>query len=237
MRGGSSDSPFFVRYNRVMAKSVSLDCVILKRFDLGETDRVLTVFSREQGKVSVLAKGVKRIVSRKAGSVEIGNNSRLFVFEGKNFYILQEVKVLHPFLTLGTQLPIFKYGYYVLELVDKLTQPEEQNESVYRLLVEMLQILNTNPRKIFIRAFEIKLLHRLGFLTVTGVDVQTGAIAGADFLDDESLDLLISLQEESWQSIAALEMNEDIAYRIEQFMKFRLEMVIERDLKSLFFFD
>ncbi len=217
-----------------MSKSFVLDCVVLKRFDLGEADRVLTVFSRELGKVSVIAKGVRRIVSRKAGSVEIGNNSRIFVFEGKNFFILQEVKVLHAFLTLGTQLPIFKYGYYVLELVDRLTQPEEQNESVYRLLVEILKILNANPRKIFIRAFEMKILHRLGFLTV---DTQAGSISGSEFLDDESLDLLIHLQEDGWAVIAGMGMSEDSSFRLEQFLKFRLEMIIERELKSLYYFD
>ncbi|MDQ3098499.1 MAG: DNA repair protein RecO [bacterium] len=220
-----------------MSRSRSLDCVILKRFDLGEADRVLIVFSRELGKISVMAKGVRRIVSRKAGSVEIGNNSRIFVVEGKNFYILQEVKILHAFLTLGTQLPIFKYGYYVLELVDKLTQPEEQQESVYKLLVEILQILNINPRKIFIRAFEIKLLHRLGFLTVTGMDLQAGSISGSEFLDDDSLDLLMRLQEESWQDISEMDLSEDSAYRLEQFMKFRLQLLVERDLKSLYYFD
>jgi DNA repair protein RecO len=220
-----------------MSRSRSLDCVILKRFDLGEADRVLVVFSRELGKISVMAKGVRRIISRKAGSVEIGNNSRIFVIEGKNFYILQEVKVLSAFLTLGTQLPIFKYGYYVLELVDKLTQPEEQHEDVYRLLVEILQILNINPRKIFIRAFEVKLLNRLGFLTVTGMDLHAGSIAGSEFLDDDSLDLLIRLQEESWQDISEFELSEDSSYRLEQFMKFRLEMIVERDLKSLYYFE
>ncbi len=220
-----------------MSRAKSLDCVILKRFDLGEADRVLTVFSRELGKVSVIAKGVRRIVSRKAGSVEIGNNARLYVYEGKNFYILSEVKLLHAFLTLGTQLPIFKYGYYALELVDSLTQPEEHNEEVYKLLVEILQILNINPRKLFIRAFEIKVLNRLGFLTVTGLDLHAGSIAGAEFLDDDSLDLLIHLQEESWQEISELEMNEDSANRLEQFLKFRLERLLERSLKSLYYFE
>lgn len=220
-----------------MSKSRGLDCVVLKRFDLGEADRILTVFSREMGKVSVIAKGVRRIVSRKAGSVEIGNNCRILAIEGKNFFILQEVKVLHAFLTLGAQLPIFKYGYYVLELVDKLTQPEEQHEEVYRLLVEILQILNINPRKLFIRAFELKLLHKLGFLTITGLDLQAGSLAGSEFLDDEALDLLIRIQEDDWQSLVNLEMSADSSFRLEQFLKFRLEMVLDRELKSLYFFD
>jgi hypothetical protein len=220
-----------------MSQSLNLDCIVLKRFDLGESDRVLTVFSKQLGKVSVLAKGVKRIVSRKAGSVEIGNHVELFVYEGKNFYILTETKVLDTFLALKSDLATIKYGYYVLELVERLTAPEERNEFVFSLLIAILKILNTNPRKLFIRAFELKLLHSLGYLSISGIGLAEGDVAGSEFLDPESLDLLLKLQEGSWREISGLSMTQDQSERLEQFLKFRLERVAERGIKSLEFFE
>jgi hypothetical protein len=220
-----------------MAHSFSVGSVIVKRFDLGETDRVLTVFSKERGKVSVLAKGVKRIVSRRAGSVEIGNHCELYVYEGKNFYILTEVKLLDTFLALKSDLATVKYGYYILELVDRLTAPDEPQEHVFSLLIAILKILNTNPRKIFIRAFELKLLHSLGYLSISGIGLAEGTVAGSEFLDAESLNLLLTLQEGSWSDIATMSMDQEQSQRLEQFLQFRIERIAERTIKSLQFFE
>ena len=47
-----------------------LQGIILRRRDLGEADRLLTVFTRDRGKLNLLAKGVRRAASRKAGHIE-----------------------------------------------------------------------------------------------------------------------------------------------------------------------
>ena len=47
------------------------DAIILRRSDFGEADRLLTVFTPERGKLRLLAKGVRKTTSRKAGHVEL----------------------------------------------------------------------------------------------------------------------------------------------------------------------
>lgn len=220
-----------------MNRTHKLDGVILKRFDLNEADRVLTVFTREEGKVSVLAKGVKRVVSRKAGSVEVGNHSSLFVAQGANFYILSEVQVKDAYLKLKSNLATLKYAYYILELIDKLLPDAEPHEDVYRLLLEVLSLLDTQPRKIYIRAFEIKLLNKLGFFTARASELDSGAISGADYLSMEAAEILEELQNKPWQIIADLEVDEDTSERLRLFMQHRIRLVAEREIKSLGYFE
>lgn len=220
-----------------MNRTHKLDGVILKRFDLGETDRVLTVFTREEGKVSILAKGVKRVVSRKAGSVEVGTRSSLFVAQGSNFYLLHEVQVKDSFQQLKSNLATLKYAYYILELIDKLMPEHEAHEDVYRLLFDILSLMNSAPRKIYIRAFEIKLLNKLGYLSVRQQELDSGAIAGAEYLSVEASQILEEIQNSDWPQISEIELQEDTSERLRLFMQHRIRLVTEREIKSLGYFE
>ena len=71
--------------------------VILSHRNFGEADRILTIYTRDQGKVIALAKGVRRPKSRKAGHVELGNWSKIFVARGKNLDLLTEVELKRSF--------------------------------------------------------------------------------------------------------------------------------------------
>ncbi|MGC8781903.1 MAG: DNA repair protein RecO, partial [Anaerolineae bacterium] len=59
--------------------------IVLKRRDQGEADRLLTVLTRDRGKLSLLAKGVRRQASRKAGHIEPFTLVDLLVVKGRSF--------------------------------------------------------------------------------------------------------------------------------------------------------
>lgn len=76
---------------------IKVEGIILKRRNLGEADRILTVFSKNLGKISVLAKGVRRITSRRAGNVELLNRVSMYLHRAKSFLILTEAISLNTF--------------------------------------------------------------------------------------------------------------------------------------------
>lgn len=220
-----------------MHSSTLLSCVVLKGFDLGEADRILTVFSRQFGKISVMAKGLRRIKSRKAGSVEVATQANLFVAEGKNFFILQEVAVVSSFTNLKSSMGTLKYGYYVLELIDVLMPEHEAHETVFSLLIQILTLLDSHPRKIFIRAFEVKLMVELGYLAVDPEDLISGKISGSEFLSGSAIVALTLLQSGSWLEIEAMIIEDKDINAIQDFMKFRIEREGQRTINSLNYFD
>ena len=181
--------------------------IIVKRSNFGEADRILTVFSLQRGKITVLAKGVRRITSRRAGNVELLNRVQMYLYPGKNFLILTEATSLDTFQKLKEDLTLSTYAYHIIELVDKLTAENQENRDLYFHLVEVLKRLSKNPRQILIRAFEAKILTNLGF----------GSFDLANL---------------KWDEIEKLEINKKQALELEQTLRYTIERVIEGNLKS-----
>src|SRR3989339_1236692 len=142
---------------------IKVEGIILKRRNLGEADRILTVLTLQKGKISVLAKGVRRIASRRAGNVELLNRCLLYLHQAKTFLILTEASSIDTYQKLKEDLTLSTYAFHIIELVDKLTAENQENDMLYEHLVNVLQRLSRNPRQILVRAFEAKILTNQGF--------------------------------------------------------------------------
>lgn len=187
--------------------------VILKRRNFGEADRILTVFSLHRGKISVMAKGVRRITSRRAGNVELLNRVQMFLYPGKQFLILTEAESLDTFQKLKEDLTLSTYAYHLIELIDKLTAENQENRNLYIELVEVLKRLERNPRQILVRAFEAKILSNLGFV---------------GFKEE----LIKKLETSSWDEIEKMEVTKKEALELERILRYHVERVIEGKLNA-----
>lgn len=138
--------------------------VVLKGFNLGEADKILTIFTKHYGKIKVRAPGVRRITSRKAGNLELFNQVRIFVARGKTFDVLTEVEIINSFEKVRKDLKKISLFYYFAELVDRLTGEEQENQAVYELLVSAFGKITQGDslRKVAID-FQKKILEILGF--------------------------------------------------------------------------
>lgn len=203
-------------------QSLKTEGVILKRRNFGEADRILTVFSQKLGKVPVLARGVRKITSRRAGNVELLNRVVLYLHQGKNFYLLTEAEGLNTYQKIKEDLTLSTYAYHVIELIDRLLVENQENLIVYHNLLEVLQRLELNPRQIFIRAFELKLLSKMGFWSL-------GQVEG---LRPGTKELLEKLEHSKWESIDNLEIDREQAQELEMVLRSYIERVLERKLHS-----
>jgi DNA repair protein RecO (recombination protein O) len=154
-------------YNRRMAERERLyhaEVVILRRRDLGEADRLLTVYSREHGKLRQIAKGVRRPRSRKAGHLELFNRARLLVARGRELDIITQAEAVENYPTLHGDLLLVGFAGYAIELLDHFTVDAEQNENLYKLITETLGRLDQGeqPNSV-IRYYELRLLDEVGF--------------------------------------------------------------------------
>lgn len=201
--------------------------IVLKRRNFGEADRILTVFTLQRGKLSIIAKGVRRITSRRAGNVELLNRVSLYLYQGKGMPILTEAESIQTFPNLKENLKLSTVAYHIIELVDKLTAESQENRILYEQLLQVLKRLEKNPRQILIRAFEVKILTLMGFanfqeslgLHLEGVNVNIKS-------------LLKDLEIMSWDEIEKIKVNEKQALELERVLRYHLERVIEGSLKS-----
>ncbi len=145
-------------------RSLHTEVVVLRHSDWGEADRLLTLFSREAGKLRAVAKGVRKMRSRKAGHLEPFTRVKVLLARGRDFWIVTQAETVDAYLPIGEDLLRTAYAAYVLELVDRFIYEEGENRPLYQLLVDTLERASTLPDAFpAVRYFEIRLLDLLGF--------------------------------------------------------------------------
>ena len=91
-------------------RSLKVDAVILRHSDYGEADRLLTLFTREAGKLRAIAKGVRKMQSRKAGHLEPFTQVTLMLAQGHDLWIVTQAEATELYQPLRESLPVVKIG-------------------------------------------------------------------------------------------------------------------------------
>ncbi len=139
--------------------------IILKKTNFGEADLILTVLTKDIGKISILAKGARRPQSRFGGRLELFLWVRLLLVVSRSgLDIISEVTVLRYFRKIRDNLTKTGLAFYLAELVDKFLPPKEENYKVFKLLVKIFSLINQREVSfVLIHYFEIRLVELLGF--------------------------------------------------------------------------
>src|SRR3990167_4660571 len=95
--------------------------IIIKRKNFGEADRIITVLTRNHGKIQVKATGVRKIQSRRSSHVELLNHASLFIYKGRgSLPILTEAETIDSFQDIKNDLTKVGFAYHICELIDGL---------------------------------------------------------------------------------------------------------------------
>ncbi len=141
--------------------------IILKRTNAGETDRVVTVFSKEHGRMKVMAKGIRRVGSRRAAHLEVFSHVLLVLHKGKTWDLVTEATPIRTHAYLREHLTRVSHAYYLCELVDALLPERQEQPAVYQLLADALRTLNDERITDLTgngEQFALALLRQLGYL-------------------------------------------------------------------------
>jgi DNA repair protein RecO (recombination protein O) len=146
-------------------RSFRLEAVVLRHSDWGEADRLLVLYTREQGKVRAIAKGARKITSRKAGHLEPFTRVKLQLARGRDLLIVTQAETIEGYLPLREDLTLTGYAAYVIELLDRFVPDEEiAVPALFRLLTETLSRLASQADPwLAVRYYEMRLLDFLGF--------------------------------------------------------------------------
>jgi DNA repair protein RecO (recombination protein O) len=146
-------------------RSFRVEAVVLRHSDWGEADRLLTLYTRELGKVRAIAKGVRKVTSRKGGHLEPFTRVKLQLARGRDLLIVTQADMIEPYLPLREDLVKTGYAAYAAELLDRFVYEEETaNPAVFRLLTETFaRLVEYSDPWLPVRYFEMRLLDHLGF--------------------------------------------------------------------------
>ncbi len=140
------------------------EAIVLHRRDLGEADKILILFTPYLGRVSAVAKGVRKPTSRLGGHVELLTHSNMMLAQGRNLDIVTQSQIIHSFPGIRDNLERASYGFYAAELVERFTEERVENQPLFRLLLNILTHLEeTTLPDLAMRHFELHLLELVGY--------------------------------------------------------------------------
>lgn len=125
-------------------KRYSSEGIILARRNYSEADRILVIFSKNYGKISLIAKGVRKLNSRKRGHLEVFSHIKFAAAKGKNLDILTEAEIVDSFSKVRSELKKVAVAYYILEVVGRVTREDEKNDILYSNILKNLRMLKTS---------------------------------------------------------------------------------------------
>jgi len=146
-------------------RSFRVEAVVLRHADWGEADRMLTLYTRERGKVRAVAKGARRIKSRKAGHLEPFTRVTLQLAKGRDLFIITQADTLEAYMPIHESLEKTGQAAYLSELLDRFSfEDESENFAVFHLLTDTLgRIERDVDHWLAVRYFEVHLLDYMGF--------------------------------------------------------------------------
>jgi DNA repair protein RecO (recombination protein O) len=145
-------------------RSYRTQAIVLGHIEYGEADRILKLFTFKKGKITAIAKGVRKIRSWKAGHLEPFTRVTLFLAKGRNMDIVTQAETVDGYLGLREDLERVAYASYVVEVLDRFTYEEGQNVAIFRLLANTLKRLETHPNPAtVVHYYELRLLDLVGF--------------------------------------------------------------------------
>jgi len=145
-------------------RSFKTEGIVIKRSNYSEADRIVTIFTKQNGKIKIKATGVRKIASHRSPHIEPLNYCIFSLYQGKGMPVLTEVLSKECFPSLKKDLKRIGFAYHVCELIDGLCAENQESADIFMLLGRTLRKLSTQENlKEIIYEFELELLRLLGF--------------------------------------------------------------------------
>jgi len=225
--------------------------IVLGRIKLGEADRIVTIYTRSNGKVRAVAKGVRKTKSRFGGRLEPFTLVDLMFYRGRSLDTITAASVIESFSPVRDDYAAFTAASALAEVTDKVTEERERGFQTYSLLLAGLQALARGKVETIVPAFMVKLLSVSGYHPSLVVCAGCGeggglvgfgpglggAVCGSCRFEDESafrlspdrLQLLAHLLSSDFGQTAEPQATIDVTHALRRYAEYHLE----RPLRSL----
>jgi DNA repair protein RecO (recombination protein O) len=182
--------------------------LVLRGRQLGEADRIITLFTLERGKLDAVAKGVRRSRSHLAGRLEFLNECDFMMHRGRSLEVIVSAEIRTAAWSRLVEPARYAVASVLAELIDAFCEPDLALPDVYELLTGAVAALAAapSPRELLPR-FSLRLLEMLGLAPPLESCVRCGAPlpAGSVWLDAESGGVVDLGCKERWRDLPELE--------------------------------
>lgn len=138
--------------------------IVLKSMEYEEADKIVTIYTKNYGKITAIAKGVRKTKSKFGSSLEILTHSIFLIYKGRNIDIVSQTEILESFFSTCKEVIKFAFAANCIEVVNRLTEEREINIGLFNLLKEVLHYLKeSNDPKLLSLSFKWQTMSILGY--------------------------------------------------------------------------
>jgi DNA repair protein RecO (recombination protein O) len=153
--------------------------IVIRTTDYAETNKIVTLFTREWGKVGVMARGAKKTNSRLTAVTQPFTYGYFLVQRGRGLGGLQQGELISSMRSIREDIFLTAYASYVIDLTDKSTEEKKPNPFLFELLLQTLQYMNEGyDLDILVNIYEMKMLNVLGLYPVLDQCASCGRTEG-----------------------------------------------------------
>lgn len=138
--------------------------IVLKSIEYGDADKIVTIYTKNYGKVQAIAKGVRKTKSKFGSSLEILTDAIFLFYKGKNIDIISQTEILESFFSTCKDVKRFAFASNCAEIINKLTEERDTNIALFTLLKNTLHYLKkAKDPQLLNLAFKWKAITNLGY--------------------------------------------------------------------------
>jgi len=144
------------------------EAIVLKSIKFGDTSKIATLYTKNYGKIKVIAKGIRKPKSRLAGALQTFSHIQIVFYKKRSseIYLLSQSETLKSYQSLYKDLNRYVFASAALELLDRLITGEESNPQLFELILSTLSFMEICPEGSLEKSFcsyALKLAHLLGY--------------------------------------------------------------------------
>ena len=236
---------------------LSTAALVLRAQDHKEADQLLTVYTKAKGKMTVLAKGVKKNSSKLRGGLQLFGQTALTLAMGKGMPVVINAESMDIFPAIRADLTRISYAGYCAELLDRLLVSDEYDEAIFRLILQSMNLLSYIDPWIAAKTLEIRLLDALGSAPnldycqdcsrlLRPADKRLGTVGGAIcitcgkdrppgqivLLGTETMTLYQALRELPLTQLGHVYASQTARKQLEAYLDLQIDAIIEYPLKT-----
>lgn len=136
--------------------------IIIKRSNFSEADRLFSIYTRDYGKISAIAHGVRKTKSKLAGHLELFYLTDFQIHKGKNIDTVTGANLITRYDNLRNNKELINHTYYISELIYRSTHENLASREIFELTKNIFSVLNLENKEKMACYFELKLFDILG---------------------------------------------------------------------------
>lgn len=139
--------------------------IVVKEVGIGEADKIITIFTRNNGRVSAVVKGGKRPKSKLSAGSQLMCYGEYVLYSGKDMYTVNSCEVLESFYEIRNDMVKLTYTAHFMDIVLEIIQENQSSPKLLQLLLNSLYMLakTDKPPELVSRVFELRALSTAGY--------------------------------------------------------------------------